>query len=103
MKITYTGRQVELFPAQLKKLEARFSKIGKLLDGKRECEAHVILSIERKIHHAEVTINYYDRQLVGEGSNADLFTAIHAAAEKLEKQVLKASTKWRDSKRSPNK
>ena len=43
MKITYTGRQVELAPAQLKKLEARFAKIGKLLDGRRECEAHVVL------------------------------------------------------------
>ncbi len=103
MKITYTGRQVELAPAQLKKLEARFSKIGKLLDGKRECEAHVILSVERKIHQAEVTVNYYNHQLVGLGSNGDLFTAIHAAAEKLEKQVVKARTKWRDSKRSPHK
>jgi len=50
MKITYTGRQVELAPAELKKLEARFAKIGKLLDGKRECEAHVILSLERHLH-----------------------------------------------------
>jgi len=32
-----------------------------------------------------------------------LFNAIHAAAEKLEKQVLKTRTKWRDSKRSPRK
>jgi ribosome-associated translation inhibitor RaiA len=47
MKITYTGRQVELQPAELKRLEARFAKIGKLLDGKRESEAHVILSLER--------------------------------------------------------
>ncbi len=46
MKITYTGRQVELAPAQLKKLEARFAKIGKLLDGRREVETHVILSLE---------------------------------------------------------
>src|SRR5438270_7880867 len=103
MKITYTGRQVELAPAQLRKLEARFVKIGKLLDGKRECEAHVILSLERHLHHAEATINYFGHQLVGLGSNADLFTAIHAAAEKLEKQCVKARTKWRDSKRTPHK
>lgn len=101
MKITYTGRQVELAPAQLKKLEARFAKVGKLLDGRRECEAHVILSLERHLHHAEATINYYHHQLVGLGSNNDLFTAIHAAAEKLEKQVLKTRTKWRDTKRTP--
>jgi putative sigma-54 modulation protein len=103
MKITYTGRQVELAPAQLKKLQARFASIGKLLDGKRECEAHVILSLERHLHHAEVTLNYYDNRFVGLGSDADLFTAIHAASEKLEKQLVKAMTKWRDSKRAPRK
>jgi putative sigma-54 modulation protein len=103
MKITYTGRQVELAPAQLKKLEARFLKIGKLLDGRRECEAHVILSLERHLHHAEVTVNYYHHQLAGLGSNADLFNAIHSAAQKLEKQCVKAVTKWRDAKRTPRK
>ena len=103
MKITYTGRQVEVAPAQLKKLEAQFSKIGKLLDGKRECEAHVILSMERHLHQAEATVNYFNHQLVGLGSSADLFTAIHSAAEKLEKQAVKARTKWRDTKRTPRK
>ncbi len=103
MKITYTGRQVELAPAQLKKLEARFAKIGILLDGRRECEAHVILSLERHLHHAEATIRYFNHQLVGLGSSSDLFTAIHSAAEKLEKQAVKARTKWRDTKRTPHK
>ena len=103
MKITYTGRQVELAPAQLKKLEARFSKIGKLLDGKEERDAHVVLSLERQLHKAEATVNYYNHQLVGVGSSADLFTAIHLAAEKLEKQCVKARTKWRDTKRTPRK
>ena len=59
MKITFTGRQVELAPAQLKKLEARFAKIGKLLDGRRECEAHVILS-----HRTASASRGSDRQLL---------------------------------------
>jgi putative sigma-54 modulation protein len=103
MKITYTGRQVELAPAQIKKLEARFAKIGKLLDGRRESETHVILSLERHLHRAEATINYFGHQLAGLGSSADLFTAVHGAAEKLEKQAVKARTKWRDTKRTPHK
>jgi len=101
MKITYTGRQVELAPAQTKKLQAQFSKIGKLLDGRRECEAHVILSLERHLHLAEATVNYYNHQLAGLGSSTDLFTAIHLAAEKLEKQALKTRERWRDTKRAP--
>jgi putative sigma-54 modulation protein len=103
MKITYTGRQVELAPAQLKKLEERFAKVGKLLDGRRECEAHVILSLERHWHQAEVTVNYFNHQLVGLGSNSDLFTSIHSAIEKLEKQAVKQRSKWRDTKRTPRK
>jgi putative sigma-54 modulation protein len=103
MRITYTGRQVELAPAQLKKIEARFGKVGKLLDTREEKEAHVILSLERHLHHAEVTVRYHNHELVGVGSNADLFTAIHSAADRLEKQAIKVRAKWRDAKRSPRK
>ncbi|MGA2131929.1 MAG: ribosome-associated translation inhibitor RaiA [Bryobacteraceae bacterium] len=103
MKITYTGRQVELVPAQLKKIEAQFAKVGKLLDGREQKEAHVILSLERHLHQAEVTVNYHNHQLVGIGSNVDLFNAIHAAIEKLEKQTIKVRAKWRDTKRTPRK
>ncbi|HLY18509.1 MAG TPA: ribosome-associated translation inhibitor RaiA [Bryobacteraceae bacterium] len=103
MKITYTGRQVELAPAQLRKIEAQFAKVGKLLDGREQREAHVILSLERHLHQAEITVNYFNHPLVGIGSNADLFTAIHAALEKLEKQTIKVRAKWRDTKRTPRK
>jgi len=100
MKITYTGRQVALAPAQLQKAETRLAKVGKLLDGRRECEAHVILSLERRLHRAEITVNYYHHQLVGIASGDDLFTVVGAAIDKLEKQALKARSKWRDTKRA---
>lgn len=101
MRITYTGRQVELAPAQLKKIEGRAAKLGKLLDGKDEREAHVVLGLERGRHSAEMTVNYHNHPLVGAGSNQDLFTAIHEAIEKLEKQAIKVRAKWRDGKRAP--
>jgi len=103
MKITYTGRQVELVPAQLKKLEAQFAKTGKLLDGKGDCEIHVVLSLQRHLQRAEATVNYFGHELVGLASDSDLFTAIHSAAQKLEKQALKARAKWRDAQRQPRK
>lgn len=103
MRITYTGRQVELAPAQVRKIEAQVIKLGKLLDGKDEREAHVILSVERHLHCAEINVNYHGHSLVGLGENADLFTAIHAATQKLEKQAIKVRAKWRDTKRTPRK
>src|SRR5713101_2270240 len=101
MSITYTGKQVELAPAQLKKIEARAAKLGKLLDGKDEREAHIILGFERGRHTAEITVNYHNHPMVGAALNPDLFTAIHSAIEKMEKQAIKVRAKWRDGKRAP--
>jgi putative sigma-54 modulation protein len=104
MRITYTGRQVELAPAQLRKLEAQCVKLGKMLDGsKSECEARIVLSHERHLHKAEVTVKYHDHSMVGFADDSDLFTAIHGAIEKLEKQAIKVRAKWRESKRTPRK
>lgn len=104
MRITYTGRQVELVPAQLKKLEDQCVKLEKMLDGRKsECEARIVLSHERHLHKAEVTVKYHDHSMVALADDSDLFTAIHGAFAKLEKQVIKVRAKWRDSKRVPRK
>jgi putative sigma-54 modulation protein len=99
MKVTYTGRQTEFHPAQREKLEVQFAKLSKVLDGRGEHNAHVVLSTERHLHHAEVTVNYYDHTLVGIHADGDAFTALHEAVNKLEKQALKVKEKWRDTKR----
>ena len=103
MRITYTGRKVELAPAQLRKIQAQFAKLGKLLDGKDEREAHVILSHERHLHRSEINVNYHNHPLVGIAEDTDLFNSIHAAIQKLEKQAIKVRAKWRDTKRTPRK
>src|SRR5580700_8222770 len=103
MRITYTGRKVELAPAQWKRIEAQAAKLGKLLDGKEEPQAHVVVGFERGRHAAEITVNFHNHPLVAEGSNADIFTAIHSAIGKLEKQAIKVNAKWRDNKRAPRK
>ena len=102
MKVTYTGRQVDLTPAQSQKLLAEFQKVGKLLDnGRGEAEAHVVLSSERHLNNVEITVPYHNHELVGQGSDSDLFSAIHAAVDKLEKQAIRVREKWREGKRIP--
>jgi len=104
MKVTYTGRDIDLSPAQTDKLTAEFDKVGKLLDnGMGEAGAHVVLSHERHLNNVEITVPYHNHELIGEGSDTDLFSAIHAAVGKLEKQALRVRGKWRDSKRTPRK
>lgn len=103
MKITYTGRH-EVFPSrQRAKLEAKLQKLSKLIDRKGEREAHVILSQERFLHKAEITMNVWDHAIVGIGSNRDLVIAANEAIERLEKQILKVRTKFRDTRRTKDK
>ena len=103
MKIIYTGRHEEFPPKQRVKLEAKLQKLSKLLERKGEKEAHVILTQERFLRKVEITVNAWDHAMVGIGTDADLVTAANAALEKLEKQLLKLRTKWRDTKRYKDK
>ena len=104
MKVTYTGRQVDLTAKQTEKLTAEFEKVGKMLDnGRGEAEAHVVLSHERHQNNVEITVPYHHHELVGHGSDPDLFTAIHAAVGKLETQAVRVREKWREGKRTPRK
>jgi putative sigma-54 modulation protein len=105
MIVHYTGKQGVFAPVQQRKIESRFNKLGKLLDrhGGQEKEAHAILTAERHLNHAEVTIRFGDHPLVGVASDVDQFAALAAAVDKLEKQVLKLRTKWRDNKRAPKR
>jgi putative sigma-54 modulation protein len=102
MRITYTGRDEQFPPAHQRKLERKLSKLARLLDhNKGERGAHVILTAERHLQRAEITVHFHDHPLVGIAASVDQFTAILAAADKLEKQVLKLRSKWRDTKRGP--
>ena len=101
MKVHYTGGIGALTAPLKKKLEDRLVKLGKLLDGKDEKAAHVVITQERHLHNAEIRVNFFGQALVGLAKDPDLFTSISSAVEKLEKQLLKAKTKWRDTKRGP--
>jgi putative sigma-54 modulation protein len=103
MKISYTGRHEEFPPKQRTKLEAKIQKLSKLVERRGEKDAHVILSQERFLRKVEITMHAWDHAMVGVGTDSDLVTAAHAAADRLEKQVLKVLSKFRDTKRHKGK
>jgi putative sigma-54 modulation protein len=99
MKVTYKGMPHALPPKVQQKLDGKFSKIAKLLDGRGEREAHVIVTQERRMCCAEITLQFHDHKLIGKGSDTDLFTALSMALEKLDSQAVKQRTKWRAAHR----
>jgi putative sigma-54 modulation protein len=99
MKVNYKGIKQAL-PAKIQaKLDAKFAKLSKLLEKRGEQEAHVVVTMVRHLHKAEVTIQFYDHQLVAQGSDADLFTAIYEALDKLETQAVKNRGKWQERRK----
>lgn len=103
MKITYTGIKEELSAKLQAKLDTKFAKLSKLLEKRGEIEAHVVVTSVRHLHKAEITIPFYEHQLVGLGSDAEVFGAISEALEKLETQAVKNRGKWREKHRGTEK
>jgi len=99
MKVVYKGIPPKLSAAIQKKLDVRFAKLGKLLDGRGERGAHVMVVQERHLNCAEVTVHFYDHELVGKGSDPDLLNSLTQALGKLETQAVKTKGKWREKHR----
>jgi putative sigma-54 modulation protein len=99
MKVSYTGIKSGL-PAKLQeKLNIKLAKLSKLVDGRGEKQAHVVVTTERHLHKAEVTLHVHNHQLVGIGSDSDVFKAMSAALDRIEKQAAKEGAKWRETTR----
>ncbi len=100
MRITYTGKEQKFTPPQQKKLDAKFAKLSKLIDSRKgEKEAHVILTNERHLNRAEITVQCFDHALAGVGADSDPLIAMTDAIENLERQLLKVRAKRRDTYR----
>ncbi len=102
MKIHYTGKLAPLTKEQQKNLENHFAKLAKFVDQKGDREAHVMLTSQRFIQKAEVTMNYNSHQAVGMATHKDQFLALLASIDKLEKQLHKLHDKRVDAKRHGN-
>ena len=96
MNVSYRGIKKELSPKLQEKLDAKFAKISKLVEKRGEKEAHVVVTSQNHLHKAEITMQFYGHPLVGIASDADLFTALSGALDKLDKQAVKNCAKFRE-------
>ncbi|MDP8991025.1 MAG: ribosome-associated translation inhibitor RaiA [Acidobacteriota bacterium] len=99
MKVSYKGIKDEIPVKLQQKLDAKFAKLSKLVDGRGEKQAHVVVSSERHLHKAEITLHSHNHQLVGNAADGDVFTAICGALDRIEKQAAKQGARWRDTRR----
>ncbi|MBV9081698.1 MAG: ribosome-associated translation inhibitor RaiA [Acidobacteriaceae bacterium] len=101
MKLIYSGKTKDFTPELEERITGKLSKLSKFIEQRGEREAHVAHTVERHLHKVEVIVNFYDHSLIAEGADPDLETAFCQAVEKLEGQVVKMRSRWRDTHRDP--
>jgi putative sigma-54 modulation protein len=96
MKFEYTGRHLDVTPAMKTHVEDHFGRLDHLFNG--TSNAHVIIEVERGKHRAEIVVRWHDHVLTATSSLSDMYQALSATIDKIEKQALKVKNKIIDRK-----
>ena len=91
MNIHLTGRHVELTPAIREYATGKFGKIKRHFDN--VIDVHIILSVEKLKQKAEATVHISGRDVFVECEDENLYAAIDALVDRLDRQVLKHKEK----------
>ena len=91
MRITITGRNIELTPGIKEAVEEKLSKLEKYF--KPETVVNVTLSVEKERQKIEVTIPTKCHTIRAEEVSNDMYVSIDLVEETLERQLIKYRTK----------
>jgi putative sigma-54 modulation protein len=97
MQITIAGHHVEITEAlrgyvtsKLEKLERHFDQVSNI---------DVILSVEKLVQKAEATVPVNGQNLFANAEDQDMYAAIDALVDKLDRQIIKRKEKVTDHHR----
>jgi len=91
--IEITGRHIEVTDALKSYVEKKLEKINKYFD--RVHDVHVVLTVEKHRHIAEITIHANNIVLHGEEESEDMYASIDKLMDKLENQMRKYRDKFK--------
>ena len=98
MRINVTFRHMEATDALREHAEKRVRRLAKFVH--RPIDAHVILSVVKRRHIAEVVLNADRTTITAKEETGDLYSAIDLAGEKLEQRARKHTEKISNHKMS---
>ncbi|MBN1203362.1 MAG: ribosome-associated translation inhibitor RaiA [Myxococcaceae bacterium] len=85
MQMNITFRQFGTSDSLKEYAREKVERVNRLLD--RAGEAHVVLSLERHLHHADITIHSGSWVLRGREKSEDMYASIDLAMDKIERQL----------------
>ena len=96
MQVLVTFRHMEATDALRQYAEHKVARVYKLM--RRPIEAHVVLSVNKRRHVAEIILSGEHLHVNATEETGDLYSAIDLAMDKIERQVAKAVTKRKTRK-----
>lgn len=93
MNLNVSGHHLEVTPAIRTYVNSKLERITRHFD--HVIDAHVILSVEKLLQKAEVTLHVRGKDIHAESVDADLYAAIDLLVDKLDRQVIKYKDKSR--------
>jgi putative sigma-54 modulation protein len=94
MKVHLSGHHVEITPPLRSYVARKIGRIVRRFD--KLIEVHCILTVEKLQHKAEATVHVRGVTIYADAIEADMYAAIDALADKLERRVLKQKEKAAD-------
>lgn len=94
MNLSISGHHIEVTPSLRDYLSAKLERVTRHFD--KVIDVKAFLSVDKLIQKAEVTLRVPGKEIFAEASDADLYAAIDALADKLDRQVLKYKEKQSD-------
>ncbi len=87
MNLTISGHHLELTPAIREYIAAKLTRVTRHFDP--VIDVNVLLSVDKLRQKAESTVNLRGKSIHVEAIDEDLYAAIDAMVDKLDRQVLK--------------
>jgi putative sigma-54 modulation protein len=97
MQINLTGHHMDITPALRSYVENKFTRLERHFDNMTK--VHVILSIEKERHKAEASILVNKGKIYADAQHDDMYAAIDALLDKLDRQIKKHKEKLGDHHR----
>ncbi len=91
MNLTVTGHHLEVTPAIRDYVNSKLDRITRHFD--HVIDVNVILTVEKLAQKAEANIHVSGKDIFAESEDNDMYAAIDALADKLDRQVLKHKEK----------
>ncbi len=100
MQTNITFRNLDATEAIKSYAREKVDRVNKYLD--KASEAHVVLALERHLHHADITIHAGPFFLRGREKSEDMYASIDLAMDKIERQLKRYKEKLKSHRAQPH-